>query len=110
MSEEPSEPRGLRAIGAAGLGMEGLTVLLEAPGVAGLKPGHAHAAAIAYLLALGVVLLVAAGLMRRPWGRSLGTALQVPVVVAGVFAWPLYVVGAVFAAIWAYYLSLWRRP
>ena len=107
--DPPPEPRGLRAIGAAGLGMEGLAVLLEAPGVAGLRPGHVPVGGVAYLLVIGVLLIVAAALMRRPWGRTLGTCMQVPVVAAGFVAWPLFVVGGVFAGIWAYYLSLWRR-
>jgi hypothetical protein len=31
------------------------------------------------------------------------------VVVAGVVTWPMYVVGAAFAAIWVYWLAQWPR-
>jgi hypothetical protein len=108
MSASPPPPRGLVAIGAAGLSMEALVMWLSAPGIATLDRGHVSAAGIGYVVAVGVVLVVAAALMRRPWGRQLGAAVQIPALATGAVAWPMYVVAAVFAAIWIYYLSLWR--
>jgi hypothetical protein len=105
---EPSAPRGLVAIGAAGLGMEALVMWLSAPGIAALDRGHVPTIGIGYVVAVGVLLVVAAALMRKPWGREVGTAVQVPAIATGVVAWPMYVVAAVFAAIWVYYLRLWR--
>jgi hypothetical protein len=101
-------PRGLMAIGAAGLGMEALVMWLSAPGIAALDRGHVSAIGIGYVLGVGVLLVVVAALMRRSWGRRLGSAVQLPALATGVVAWPMYVVAAVFAAIWLYYLHLWR--
>lgn len=106
MTTQP--PRGLVAIGAAGLSMEALVLWLSAPGIATLDRGHVSAIGIGYVVAAGALLVVAAGLLRRPWGRWAGTAVQVPALATGVVAWPMYVVVAVFVAIWIYYLRLWR--
>ena len=103
-------PRGLVAVGAAGLAMEALVMWLSAPGIAALDRGHASAIGIGYVAAVGVLLVVAAALMRRRWGRQVGSAVQLPALATGVVAWPMYVVAAVFAAIWVYYLRLWRLP
>ena len=101
-------PRGLVAIGAAGLCMEALVMWLSAPGIATLDRGHVSTVGIGYVVAVGVALVVVAGLMCRPWGRHAGSAAQIPAIATGVVAWPMYVVAAVFAAIWVYYLRLWR--
>jgi hypothetical protein len=101
-------PRGLVAIGAAGLSMEALVMWLSAPGIAALNRGHVSAIGIGYVVGVGVLLVVAAALMRRPWGRRAGSVVQIPALATGVVAWPMYVVAAVFAAIWLYYLHLWR--
>jgi len=106
-SDAPAPPRGLFAVGAAGLVFEAIVVLLAAVALA--SPGHGHrGAAIGYLLGLAVVLILIAGLLRRRGGVVAGTAVQVAVVAAGVFTWPMYVVGVVFAAIWGYWLHLRR--
>jgi uncharacterized membrane protein YidH (DUF202 family) len=107
---EPPPPRGLVAIGAAGLSMEALVMWLSAPGIATLDRGHVSAIGIGYVVGVGVLLVAAAAVMRRPWGRTVGTAVQLPAVATGVVAWPMYVVAAVFAAIWIYYLRLLRLP
>lgn len=112
MSTQPPgpPPRGLVAVGAAGLAMEALVMWLSAPGIATLDRGHVSAVGIGYVVGVGVLLVVAAALLRRPWGRAAGSAVQVPAIATGVVAWPMYVVAAVFAAIWVYYLRLWRVP
>ena len=103
----PTPPRGLFAIGAAGLVFEAIVVLLAAVAVA--SPGHGHrAGAIGYLLGLAVVLVVVAGLLRRPGGVVAASIVQVLVVAAGVATWPMYVVGLIFAGIWGYWLHLRR--
>jgi hypothetical protein len=95
------------AIGAAGLVFEAIVVLLAAVAVA--SPGHRHGnAGLVYLLALGVLLVLCAGLLRRPGGVVAGSVVQVLVVAAGVVTWPMYVVGLIFAGIWLYWLHLRR--
>lgn len=101
-------PRGLLAIGAAGLGIEALVVLLATPAVFALDRGHVSGAAVGCLLGLFVLLVVAAGLLRRPYGRVVGTVVQPLVVLGGFVTWPMFVIGMIFSLIWAYYLRLWR--
>ena len=104
----PEPPRGLLGIGAGGLVLEALALFLAAPGIAALRPGHVPVGGVVYLLAVGALLVVAAGVLRRPHGLAIGTVVQIPVIAAGVVTWPMYVVGAIFAGIWVYYLRLWR--
>ena len=101
-------PRGLMAIGAAGLAMEAIVLLLALPAVTTAQRGHVHVAGVAYLGALVVLLIVAAGLLRRRGGVVVASVVQLLVVGAGVVTWPMYVVGLVFAAIWVYWLRLRR--
>ena len=101
-------PRGLMAIGAAGLGMEALVLMLALPAVTTAERGHVHVAGVVYLGVLVVLLIAAAGLLRRRGGVLVATVVQLLVVLAGLVTWPMYVVGLVFAAIWAYWLHLRR--
>ena len=96
------------AIGAAGLAMEAIVLLLALPAVTTAQRGHVHLAAVVYLSALVVLLIAAAGLLRRPGGVAVATGVQVLVIAAGIVTWPMYVVGLVFAGIWAYWLHLRR--
>lgn len=106
---QPVPPRGLFAVGSAGLGIEALVVLLAVPAVISAQRGHVSTAGVSYLAALVVLLLVAAARLRKPGGKALGTVTQLLVVAGGVVTWPMYVVGAAFAAIWAYWLAQWPR-
>jgi hypothetical protein len=102
-------PRGLMAIGAAGLGFEALVMLLAVPAVTTAQRGHVHLAGVVYIAALAVVLFVVAAMLRRRGGVRAATVVQLLVIGAGVVTWPMYVVGLVFAAIWAYWLNLRRQ-
>jgi hypothetical protein len=103
----PRDPRrGLRAIAAMLLTLEALSVAL-ALGVAGAQ-GHGGAVAIGCLVVLAVALLVAAGTLRRRFGRPLATVLQPLVIAAGLLAWPLFVLGAAFGALWVGVLRMER--
>jgi hypothetical protein len=104
----PGPPRGLVGVGIGGLVLEALVLLLAAPAVATAERGDVTWWHVAYLLALAVLLIVAAALLRRPYGRVVGSAVQPLVIAAGVITWPMYVVGALFTGIWVYYLRLWR--
>lgn len=100
-------PPGLARVGTAALSIEALVVLLAIPAVVSLR-GDVPLAAVVYLLGVVLILIVAAGLQRRPGGRLLGTLAQVPVVAAGAVTWPLYVLGVLFAGLWLAYLRLGR--
>lgn len=103
----PEPPRrSLRAIAAALLTVEALSVLLGLPTLGG--GGRAGPGAVAVLVVLAGLLLAAAALLRGPVGRPLATAVQPLVVLAGLLAWPLFVLGAVFAALWLGLLRMER--
>jgi hypothetical protein len=59
------------------------------------------------LIALAVVMVLAAGTVRRPWGIGFGSALQVAFVLTGILLPAMFAVGLIFAAIWA--RLLWLR-
>jgi uncharacterized protein DUF4233 len=109
MTDAPAAPpRGLLGVGAGGLVLEALVLLLAAPAVASAERGHVVGWHIAYLLGVGVLLIVAAATLRRRHGLVFASLLQPWVIVAGAVTWPMYVVGILFAGIWVYYLRLWR--
>lgn len=86
------------------LGLEGLVVLLLPRairftiGLGGTRT--------ALLIALAVVLIVLAAMLRRPWGIGAGTVVQVPFILTGFWLVSMFLVAAIFAAIWLYLLSL----
>ena len=109
MTTDPAATqRGLLAIGAAGLAIEALVVLLALPAVISLERGHISAVSIGCLGAVFVLLVVAAATLRRPWGKSLATVVQPLVFLTGIATWPMFVIGVIFGGIWVYYLRLWR--
>jgi hypothetical protein len=108
-SATPIPPRGLLAVGAAGLGIEAVVLLLAVPAVISQQRGHVSAVGVGYVAALAVLLVLAAARLRKPGGKLLGTVLQLLVVASGLVTWPMYVVGVAFAAIWAYWLAQWPR-
>jgi hypothetical protein len=106
---QPVAPRGLFAVGSAGLGIEALVLLLAVPAVISAQRGHVSVTGVSYLAALALLLVLAAARLRKPGGKGLATIIQLLVVAGGVVTWPMYVVGAAFAAIWAYWLAQWPR-
>jgi Protein of unknown function (DUF4233) len=53
-----------------------------------------------------VALVLAAGLVRRPWGIAVGSALQVIFLATGFLIATMFLVGALFIAVWARLLML----
>lgn len=96
------------AVGAAGLAFEALVLLLAIPAVTTAQRGHVHVVGVVYIAVLAVLLVVGAGSLRRRGGVAAATVLQLLVILAGVVTWPMFVVGLVFAGIWAYWLHLRR--
>lgn len=89
----------MNALAPALLVMEGIVALLVIPAVA---RGQSHVAlrvALASALA-AVLLLTAARARRRSVGRAVGTALQPVFVASGLLAWPMWILGAMFAGLW----------
>jgi hypothetical protein len=109
MGETPAAdpPRGLYAVGSAGLAIEAVVMLLAVPAVISAQRGHVSAIGVGYLVLLVVLLVVAAVVLRRRHGKAFATMVQPLVVLGGIVTWPMYVVGLIFAGIWWYWLRQW---
>ncbi len=104
----PVDPlKGLRGVYAALLVLEaivvGLALLVLPKFGAGATP-----LGIALIGGVAVLMIVAAGLQRRPWGLGLALALQVATVACGLLVPALAIMGLVFAAVWAGILLMRR--
>ncbi len=107
MTSPATAPRGLYAIGTAGLAIEAVVLLLAVPAVVSAQRGHVSVAGVSYLAGLVVLLIVAAVVLRRRGGKVFASAVQPLVIAGGVVTWPMYAVGVVFAGIWIYWLRQW---
>jgi uncharacterized membrane protein YidH (DUF202 family) len=107
---EKAAPRGLYAVGSAGLAIEALVVLLAVPAVVSAQRGHVSVVGVGYLIVLVALLVVAAAVLRRRGGKIVSSVVQLLVIGAGAVSWPMYVVGVAFAGIWVYWLRQWHLP
>ena len=104
----PDRVRAARALGGAGaavLLIEGIVVLFVPRGIAQSGPGLSGGR-LWILLALALVLILAAGLQRRPQGVVIGTVLQVPLLLTGLLNGVMWFLGGAFVLIWLYLLEL----
>ena len=97
--------KALRGAAAATLALEGIAVLFVPRGIAQSGEGLTGFR-LAALLVLAVVLVLASGVQRRPWGLMAGTVLQAPLLLTGLFNSVMFVVGGVFLLIWLYLLQV----
>jgi hypothetical protein len=115
MSGDEPPPSGLRnpraavrGVGAGALVAEAVVLLL---GIAPLRVLGANltAFAIAFVVALAILCVVVAGLLRRGWAWHVASAIQVALVVSGfVFHPSLAVLGVLFGLLWIYVLHVRR--
>ena len=106
----PDPVRAARALNggaAAVLVLEAIVVLFVPRGIAQTGPGLTGFR-LTFLLTLAVLLILAAGVQRRPRGLIIGTVLQVPLVLTGLFNSVLWLIGGIFALLWLYLLQLRR--
>lgn len=96
--------RATRGALAGILGLEALVILLV-PRAIKFTTGLGTTRTIV-LIALAVVLVFAAAVTRRSWGIAVGSALQLVFIATGVFIVTMFLVGAIFAAIWLRILML----
>jgi hypothetical protein len=99
--------RAVRGAFAATLSLEALTVLFVPRAIARVGTGLT-ATRLALTLGLAGLLLVAAFLQRRRAGLVLGSVLQPAVIATGLLTATMYVLGALFAAVWVYLLRVRR--
>jgi hypothetical protein len=104
----PDPVRAGRALNGAAAGilvLEGIAVLFVPRGIAQSGEGLTGAR-LALLLSLSLVLILAAGIQRRPRGLYIGTALQVPLLLTGLLNGVMWFVGGIFVLIWLYLLQV----
>lgn len=104
----PDPVRAGRALGgaaAAVLLIEGIAVLFVPRGIAQTGPGLAGGR-LWILLGLALVLILAAGVQRRPHGVLVGTVLQVPLLLTGLLNGVMWFLGGGFVLAWLYLLEL----
>ena len=104
----PDPVRAARALGGAAAGvlvLEGIAVLFVPRGIAQSGPGLTGAR-LTVLLVLAGVLILAAGVQRRPAGLVVGTALQVPLLLTGLLNSVMWIVAGAFVLIWLYLLQV----
>jgi hypothetical protein len=104
----PDPVRAGRALAGAAAGLlalEGIATLFVPRGIAQSGDGLSGVR-LAFLLALALVLILAAGVQRRPWGLYVGTALQVPLLLTGLLNSVMWFVAGAFVLIWLYLLQV----
>jgi hypothetical protein len=97
----------IRGTLAAALCLEALTVLFVPRAVARVGDEGLTGTRLTILIVIAALLFLAAGLVKRPAGIVLGSALQVAVIATGVMVGAMYFLGLLFAGVWAY--VLWVR-
>lgn len=99
--------RAVRGLGAAVLILEALVLVLAIQPIR-VVGGGLGGATVAAVVALAVVAVLLAGLVRRPWAWHGGTVLQGLLMLAGLLHWSLLLLGVIFALVWAYALHVRR--
>lgn len=97
--------RASRAAMAGILGLEAVVTLLVPRAIAFSSHGLGATRTI-LLVVLAVLMILGAGVVRRPYGIGIGSALQLLFVLTGILTPAMFVVGIVFAAIWGRLLML----
>lgn len=106
-SSRDKADRATRGVLSALLALEALVVLLVPRAIAQTDTGLDRTKTI-LLVALAVVLLATAFLMRRPWAVALGSALQVVLLATGLLEWVMVVIAVVFIGLWVWVLTMRR--
>ncbi|HEX6935737.1 MAG TPA: DUF4233 domain-containing protein [Actinomycetes bacterium] len=98
----------MRGIAASVLVFEGLVVLFAT--LVAIDLGDVDDTVLWWVGgSASVACVLAAGLLRRPWGYAVGSALQVVVVAAGFVVPVMFFLGIVFAGLWFLALYLGRK-
>ena len=111
-SAPPADPwESFGAVIAATLVLEAIVVLLAIP-VVGAVGGGLTAVSLGYLIGLAVLLVLLAGLQRRPWAIWVNLGVQV-LLLAGFAVYPgVGFIGVLFTGLWvliAYFRAEVRR-
>lgn len=91
----------MRVLCSSVLAFEAIVVLLAIPVALNVGDFADRTALVVWGgFGLAVLLLLAIGTLRRPWGLAVGWVLQALVVASGIVVPAMFVMGAVFAALW----------
>lgn len=96
-------------MGATVLAGQSVIVFFGALVARGIASANGDSTSSAYLLVgsgLAVLCLLAAGMMRRPYGVTLGWLIQVATFLCGFVVGMMVIVGVIFTALWV--LCLWQ--
>jgi hypothetical protein len=96
-----------RGVGAAALAVEAL-VLLLAVAPLGRIAGPDARPGIWLVLALVLLAIVLAALLRYGWAWWAGLAIPAGLLIGGVFHWSLAALGVIFGLMWGYVLNVRR--
>ena len=99
--------KGLRGVMAGTMILEVIVIILAFPIVWRLGGGLTWVSG-GYLILLVLAMIAAAGMQSRPYALKLDLALQVAVIVGGVFHWSIAAVGVVFGSVWLYIVYIKR--
>jgi hypothetical protein len=99
--------RAVRGLGAGTLTIEAVVLLLAIQPLRVLG-GDEATPTVAAVVALALLAVLLAAMMRRPWAWHGGTALQGLLLLGGYLHWSLAVLGVVFGLVWAYALHVRR--
>lgn len=100
----------MKVLCSAVLGVEAVVILLATSLAASSGAVSSTGLAWACGLALMVLLILAIGTLRRPWGLWFGWLLQGLVLASGVIVgWSMLIVGAIFVVLWWLAIRLGTR-
>lgn len=99
--------RATRGALAGVLGLEAVVTLLV-PRALAFTEGGPGVLRTVLLVSLAVLMIAAAGLLRRPFGIGLGSVVQVLFVLTGVWLIAMLILGVLFGAVWLRLLVLRR--
>jgi hypothetical protein len=94
-------------IAAGILGLEAIVVLLALLVVSRFTEGALTSVGVTLVAVLGVLMFLAAGVQRRPWGLGFALVLQAALLACGFVHLSLLFVGLLFVLVWG--TVLWMR-
>lgn len=93
--------KGLRGVMAGTMVLEIIVMILTFPIVARVGNGLTWASGT-YLGVVTLLMVLAVGMQKRPQALNIDLALQVLVIIGGVFHWSIAVIGVIFGCVWLY--------
>ncbi|GAB36419.1 DUF4233 domain-containing protein [Gordonia otitidis] len=93
--------KGLRGVMAGTMVLEIIVMILTFPIVARVGNGLTWVSGT-YLGVVTLLMVLAVGMQKRPQALNIDLALQVLVIIGGVFHWSIAVIGVIFGCVWLY--------